>query len=163
MPSGFFAFKLVLSHFRFSAIDLPVIAISYDSGATFLNDTTNSDSYLHAMSVVTGTTSAPTAKDLIFADAIINLQNSLTALAAPSTASFDLTIFPGSASDYFNLISQGMKFNADNPSFLSIEINVLTAMPNYGAVSPPAFGKVNLLRLLPYGNGDVNHLPRAKR
>lgn len=152
LPDGFQSFSLRINGFFFSAIDYLAGAFSSDGGVSFDNDTLNQDTYFQNFFVVdslglVGPQSMPTG---LLSLSTQQFTSDLTTLAG----SVDIEIYPGSSTTIATCYNiRG--FNSQsrtNPqqSFFG------GSYYNQDATNSIVAARVDLLRILPFGNGDCD-------
>lgn len=152
LPDGYPCFRLVFSDLFLSATDYFSFAISYDAGATFVNDIINFDSYQFLQFRRYGNDNEGAVNILDATngtDALIGMSD-LQAPAADIGMSMSLDIFPGSASELMYVVGHSVSFKPD----IYYNSGVIYLSPY--ATTPPVKARINLLRFVPYGNGDVD-------
>lgn len=146
LPDTYSVFDLVLSGFHFDSLQSLSLAMSFDGGTTFLNDAVNFDSYqsngYYAQAGMGGSNSNPDS----LCD--INGSQSTTDLFSGFAR---VTIVPGSPIDFAYCISLG--FSVNTADALLAQYNFIV---NPLATVTPTPARTNLVRLLPYGNGDCD-------
>ncbi len=148
LPAGYIQFKLNVSGVQYSFRDTMGIGVSYDGGATFINDTSHSDSYFEQGMFSAGTDPV-TALHNVNALMDINQGSQVVGANPPYDTVYD--IFPGSVTETFRLMYMSSCWSNVVGSF--VEFGTQGLNPN--ATVPPTAGRVNLMRLLPFGNGDI--------
>lgn len=150
LPSGFIGFRLTMKEITLSALDVFCFAFSKDGGSTFYNDTVNFDTYgvIDWYATSTGQGLVPN---------LANANDSLGYVSYPDIGaggaiSADIFVDPGRSqqfppymrADCF-ITQGGFLVRDDCTGFLSP-----------GATISPAYAPVNLIRFLPFGNGDCD-------
>lgn len=146
LPSGYVQFKLNVSGIQYTSQDTMGIGVSYDAGATFINDTVHSDSYFEQ-----GVTSSQSGLfNLVNTNPLMDINQGTQGVGQKPAYNTVYDIFPGSATDLFSLMY--LSFARNGTNFLA-EFGAQGLNPN--ATVAPTLGRVNLIRLLPFGNGDI--------
>lgn len=157
LPDGFLFFKLYIANTVISVNDNICGALSIDNGATFLYDNVNFRAYSNVSVGGFVNNSANAAfggggfGDDTFMEFLAVDQN-----AAGYNGCGIIEIFPGS--DHSSIMVQanttGLSISGYVGNDLVAAIN--SYMPNIFAFPTYATARMNLLRILPYGNGDCN-------
>jgi hypothetical protein len=135
--------------------DLLAIAFSYN-GTTFLNDQDGFDSYFYSLwsqtarnqpvNLIGGITST---------DAMGMLMEGVSPDANPHfMQSYDMTIFPGSATEFSSVECQSSVYTGPSP-LAFIFTHSRTGVNPVAAVTPTA-ARASVLRVQPYGGGDTD-------
>jgi len=149
LPSGYFEFTLVFTAFQFSANDSLALAVSQDGGSSFINDATNFDSYYCTRISQQDTALSARAGGDSLAYLVSRSQGSSTSALASVSASIN----PGSATCYTSLRSFGQMYQSTlSNGGLVLDSGVI----NPDATVSPTLARANLVRILPYGNGDCD-------
>ncbi len=149
LPAGYAAFRLEIDNWRPSVRDGFAMAVSYNGGASFVNDHTNFDSYL-TRGVQTATDGSVPIQN--FEDAFID-PCGYQDPAAPIGTNIALDFTPGDGANYPAFLSSASGQDV-GPVLQWWFAATTTLYPN--ATVLPSFGRINLIRIAPYGNGDVN-------
>ena len=153
LPSGYFKFLIQFADFKLSTVNHMSVAASYDGGTTFAADVTNFDTYGLTQILFAGpdgNTTGLSGGTFFNDDSLMNV-----GLSYSDTLDGEIEIFPGGASSMFR-----MQTWTQESGVLSTvpqrAIDIMAFFLNPGAVVTPSNGRANLLRFLPYGNGDCN-------
>lgn len=150
LPSGYDHFVLRMSSFTLNvSVDNVSAALSSDGGDTFYCDPVNYDTY--GVSYLAQQSPAPTTARGQYSAG----DDSLIDWRMASDAVFDNTsiIWPGDATTTFRMRSIYHSLSAD---ILNMAIYDWLSFFNIGATNPPTLARANLIRILPYGNGDCD-------
>lgn len=156
LPSGYEIFVLTLSGIVIdSSVESICAAMSRDAGVTFLNDFDDGfNTYRSMRQMVFGFVglAADTTLQNQAADNLIVFSGDLTE-PGPVTQFARLSIEPGGAASYpvIDFYIRGHKGSAETDR-LHFTNGVATLNP--AATIPPSVGRINLLRIQPYGNGS---------
>lgn len=148
LPSGYSAYQLLFGELMLTGgvTGNLAYAFSANGGTTFYNDTTNGDSY------VTGgvaeqrpyPTSGIADDAWMYSDVLGYLCDYLYATSGA------IWIIPGKSSTY--TIGTAVSLGGAH----TVVETVMSALNSIDATVPITSGSVNLMRVLPYGNGDCN-------
>lgn len=164
LPSGYDLFILRHTGFKFSAADAICAALSSDGGATFHCDTTNFDTYgqiwdqlnLSGGGGFTQFRGGSRSDNSVINSGIMDFPSVSTAGSIHGS----MTIYPGN-STRSPTVDWETFFHATDTNTAPPEAGAacldcyrLLGFLNPVATSPPSLARINLIRLLPYGNGD---------
>lgn len=155
LPPGYFNFRIEFD-LGLSAFDHICAAVSKDAGANFYADTDNEDTYGNIIwYTATGDgTGSVTSKSFISWNSIA----SLTTVCKGLFHSGILEIaFPGDATRTFIIKSRVATtfVDAGTPENSIFSSQIANVFLNPTATVAPAYGRANLIRLLPEGNDDA--------
>lgn len=156
LPANFSEFELRLTGFTFNDTDFLAAAFSFDGGVTWLNDTTNFDSYASAGANFNeralSTTPANNLGNLGAVDGTMGIFGDFEP-TQPIAIDAVCRVVPGDVSRLPVLITE----HSTGFSLGAVQVEAIKgiAYPNPYATVAPTRGRATTLRLLPYGNGDV--------
>ncbi len=151
LPAGYSSFLLLGDDVRFDTATYLAFAASADGGVNFYNDTDEFDTYKLGWEISGDVDNTMTWFD--FPDAVGALTIADQAISSYTPTCFECWLFPGSASK---------SIMARSRSIVRITDGSKTRQGGYfselnpDATIPPALARINFIRLLPYGNGDVD-------
>lgn len=151
LPDGYPFFRLVFPNIIFSiGNEFLAGAFSTDGGSTFYNDHINFDTYSYAGFSVNGTPAvSPTPTWESPTDSLLEIGAYAGGGSLPYAT---LDFYPGGAGSSFNAIIIANGWASSHALSLSFSSSIL----NPAAVISPVLARCNLIRILPYGNGDCN-------
>lgn len=159
LPAGYTSFRLLLGDFFVSATDDIAMAFSVDGGATFLNDTTNFDTYCQSYLETPGNSVAAggTALTEKFDDSLLDVTPNMDVPGIGLGINLDAIIVPGSGSSYAYCSAAASSFGINGggaPAGMTFTDGFYSINPL--ATVTPTKQRVNYMRVQPYGNGHAN-------
>ncbi len=160
LPVGYVSFVIQFSGIVFNVSDTIAAALSQNGGSSFINDTTNFDSYIQGgnevyTNVLTGANSGGSvgAGDSVISFVSLNV---ISQILNPSFGiSSILELFPGSSTQVPNGIIRSVWERTDTSPIEVVRTSLMFSL-NPAAVVPPSKIRATTIRIQPYGNGDVN-------
>lgn len=153
LPEGYLGFELKLFGFWFNVDESIAFAFSQDHGASFINDSVHTDSYLLSGCAFAGADGSNNTQSR-YPDSLINTflnVNSQVGVKVCQQGSFSFSVGSSAEVPAGTLLGLGA---GDTGS--AISPSLFAAAVNLAATVVPPLAPVNLLRMLPYGNGDCN-------
>lgn len=149
LPAEYSRFSLKLTGFFVSAIDAIAFALSVDGGTTFYNDSINFDSYFSQYTLLQGGPGPTTVIGQAATDALIAAWQYQDP-AADIGSMINLDISPGAAGLFASMFTTALVFTESDDQAVTQGATIV--WPSSGELP----GRVNLIRVQPYGNGDCN-------
>lgn len=155
LPSGYVAFKLTAIDFQMDAGDILAMAFSDDGGATFHFDTDTYAAYeVQVARISTAETTDTALSGYKGGDSLASLTRSSddganelgTNDATQYGRTVEMTIFPGAVGRRASVLSTVGGTTGPNSNGIFVD---------FSRIYMPTPGVQNMMRLLPYGNGDI--------
>lgn len=152
LPAGYGGFLLRLYGLTWDNGHPLCGAFSYDGGTTFACDASNFDTYRILHQIVQKVAGNATSGSVVgFGDSVMYFTDETSTDLKPITLAADID--PGNASGFPSMTTVTIN---QKPGTHNQSVCRSANMLNTAATSAPANGRVNLLRVLPYGNGDAD-------
>lgn len=151
LPSGYAFFKLLLVAIELDSRDILAAAVSLDGGDTFKSDQIEGGTYtVHSLQAEAGDTVSNDAH----ADTLFYLGSSSQTDTEYRPGNYESAIDPGAPNRTFNVMTRAAyDKETSNVSILSSDV---TGFFNPAATNPVTPARITTMRVVPYGNGDIN-------